>query len=164
MDDKLILSNQNIKSTENEKEKELLEKYSSLNKQDPYTSAGQINRLLVIWAYNIIKLSNCLSLKPEYLGTLPEKLQSKNYINDLKEVWINKNYQKKKYIPLIRAACVANKLLLFLVMITVFFRSIMEAIRLSLFREFMSRFTNKNNYTYYIYSFFSEIEIGILFI
>ena len=164
MDDKLILSNQNIKSTENEKEKELLEKYSSLNKQDPYTSAGQINRLLVIWAYNIIKLSNCLSLKPEYLGTLPEKLQSKNYINDLKEVWINKNYQNKKYIPLIRAACVANKLLLFLVMITVFFRSIMEAIRLSLFREFMSRFTNENNYTYYIYSFFSEIEIGILFI
>ena len=102
--------------------------------------------------------------KPEYLGSLPEKLQSKNFINDLKEIWFNKNYQNKKFLPLIRAAFLANKYLLFLVMITVFFRSIMEAIRLSLFREFMSRFTKENNYSYYIYSFFSQIQIAILFI
>ncbi len=91
------------------KEKEILEKYSSLNKQDPYTRSGIFKRLLVIWAFKIIKLSNYIPLKSEYLGNLPEKYQSKNYINDLKEIWFNKQYKNKKFLPLIRSAFLSNK-------------------------------------------------------
>ena len=145
-------------------ENEVLKKYSRLNKQDPYTSSGPIKRLLVIWAFNIIKLSNLLSLKPEYLGSLPEKLQSKNFINDLKEIWFIKNYKNKKFHPLIRAAFVANKILLVYVMVSVFFRSIMEAIRLSLFREFMSRFSKETTEKKGFYSLFSQYQIGFLLI
>ena len=166
MDATLIIDKNNTQKKKiiQYKEEEILEKYSSLNKQDPYTRSGIFKRLLVIWAFKIIKLSNYISLKSEYLGNLPEKYQSKNYINDLKEIWYNKQYKNKKFLPLIRSAFLSNKLLVFYLMITVLFKSLMDAIKLSLFREFMSRFVNEKNNNYYIYSFFSQTGIAILFI
>ena len=159
----LIIENNNSKEDNKINEKEI-EKYSKLNKQDPYTSANTINRLFVYWVYDIIKLSHYVSLKPEFLGNLHEELKSKNYINDLKYLWFDKQYKNKKFHPLLRAAFLANKLLLFYVMINVFIKSVMNAVRLTLYRELMSRFTSENNYSYYIYSFFSLNEIAILYI
>ena len=46
---------ENKKYNENE---QIIKQYSSLNKQDPYSSSGPIKRLFVSWAYNIVKLSN----------------------------------------------------------------------------------------------------------
>ena len=149
---------------ENEKESEIINKYGFLNKQDPYTKSGSISRILVIWAIKIVKLSNYISLKSEYLGNLPEEFQSKYYINDLKEKWYNQNYKNKKYYPLISSAISCNKLLFFYVMLTVFLRSIMEPIRLSLYREFMSRFSKNNNKKDIFYSFFTQKQIAFLFV
>ena len=55
---------------------EMIRKYGSLNKQDPYSSSGFFGRLFVSWAYNIVKLSNYVSLKPKYFGHLSKNLQS----------------------------------------------------------------------------------------
>jgi len=149
---------------ENEKEREIIKKYGFLNKQDPYTRSGYISRILVIWAIKIVQLSNYISLKSEYLGNLPQDFQSKYYINDLKEKWYNQNYKNKKYFPLILSAISCNKLLFFYVMLTVFLRSIMEPIRLSLYREFMSRFSKNNKTDDIFYSFFTQKQIAFLFI
>ena len=106
---------------ENEKESEIINKYGFLNKQDPYTKSGSISRILVIWAIKIVKLSNYISLKSEFLGNLPEKFQSKYYINDLKEKWYNQNYKNKKYYPLISSAISCNKILCYVNCISSFY-------------------------------------------
>ena len=63
MDATLIIDKNNTQKKKiiQYKEEEILEKYSSLNKQDPYTRSGIFKRLLVIWAFKIIKLSNYIS-------------------------------------------------------------------------------------------------------
>ena len=162
MEEKNQLNTNNI-NIQNDKEKEALDKYGFINKQDPYSSSGQIKRILVLWAIKIVKLSNLISLKSEYLGNLPYKYKSENYINDLKEKWFNQNYKNKTFHPLLLASISCNKLLTFYVFLTVFLRSIMEAIRLSLYKEFMNRFS-KNPKEDNLYKYLNQSQIAFLFI
>ena len=49
-DEDSLLENINFEGNE-----QIIAKYSSLNKQDPYSSSGFLGRLFVSWAYNISK-------------------------------------------------------------------------------------------------------------
>ena len=150
---------QNIHINENE---QIIKKYSSLNKQDPYSSSGFFRRLCVFWAYNIVKLSNYISLKPEYFGYLPKYLESKNYFEDLKYVWFEKNYKNKKYLALVQAGFVANKIYVIYYILGHTFISLTDMIRVSLFREIMSRFSNSSSYN--IYKIFSQTQVTLLYV
>ena len=150
---------ENINYYENE---QIIKQYSSLNKQDPYSSSGPIKRLFVSWAYNIVKLSNYVSLKPEYFGILSKELKSQTYFEDLKYYWYNKNYKNKKYLSLVQAGFTANKLYVFYVILGNTFLSLTDVVRASLFREIMSRFSNKTSYK--IYSSLSQTQVCLLYI
>ena len=52
---------------------EEIKKYSSLNKQFPYSTSGYFKRLFVMWAYDFVKLSNYISLKPQFFGRISWK-------------------------------------------------------------------------------------------
>ena len=150
---------QKININENE---QIIKKYSSFNKQDPYSSSGFFRRLFVLWAYNIVKLSNYVSLKPDYFGYLPSKFESKYYFEDLKYVRFEKDYKNKKFLPLVRAGFVANKIYVFYVIIANILISLTDMIRVSLFREIMSRFSNNSSYN--IYKIFSQTQVTLLYI
>ena len=149
----------NINVNENE---QIIKKYSSFNKQDPYSSSGFFRRLFVLWAYNIVKLSNYVSLKPDYFGYLPSKFESKYYFEDLKHVWFEKNYKNRKYLPLVQAGFAANKLYVFYVILGSTLVSLTDMIRVSLFREIMSRFSNSSSYN--IYKIFSQTQVTLLYV
>ena len=155
--DEYLLENIDFRGNE-----EILKKYSSLNKQDPYSSSGFFQRLFVTWALNIVKLSNYLSLKPQYFGHLPQKFESKHYYEEFKNVWFNKNYKNRKYLPLIQAGFVSNKLYAIFAIIGDISISMTDIIRVSLFREIMSRFSHNNCYG--IYKYFSQTQMVFLYI
>ena len=140
----------------------IIKKYSSLNKQDPYSTSGYFRRLFVAWAYNIVKLSNYVSLKPQYFGYLPKYLQSKTYFEDLKNIWYNKNYKDKKYLPLVQAGFAANKIYVLYVILANICLSFTDVFRVSLFREIMSRFSG--NTSYKVFKFFSQTQVVFLYI
>ena len=140
----------------------IIKKYSSLNKQDPYSTSGYFRRLFVAWAYNIVKLSNYVSLKPQYFGYLPKYLQSKTYFEDLKNILYNKNYKDKKYLPLVQAGFAANKIYVLYVILANICLSFTDVFRVSLFREIMSRFSG--NTSYKVFKFFSQTQVVFLYI
>ena len=141
---------------------EIIKKYSSLNKPFPYSTSGYFKRLLVIWAYNFVKISNYISLKPQFFGYLPKYLRSKYYFEDLKYVWYDKNYKNKKYLPLVLAGFAANKIYLFYVILANICLSFTDVFRVSLFREIMSRFSG--NTSYGIYKIFSQTHLVFFYI
>ena len=157
-DDENLLGN----NAELEDNDEMIRKYGSLNKQDPYSSSGFFGRLFVAWAYNIVKLSNYVSLKPKYFGQLPKNLQSQTYYEDLRYLWYGKNYRNKKYLPLVQAGFVANKKYVFYVFVSNIILSLTDVIRVSLFREIMSRFSGNSSYK--IFSIFSQSQIVFIFL
>ena len=145
----------------NEKE-QIIKKYSSLNKLNPYSRSGFFQRLIVSWAYNIVKLSNYVSLNPKYFGYLPKNFESKYYYKDFRYIWFEKNYKNRKYLPLIQAGFVANKIYAIFYFLANISVSLTDIIRVSLFREIMSRFSN--NSSYLIYKYFSQAQVIFLYI
>ena len=82
------------------KKEQIIKECSSINKLNPYSSSGFFRKLIVSWAYNIVKLSNYVSLNPKYFGYLPKNFESKYYYKDFRYIWFEKNYKNRKYIYL----------------------------------------------------------------
>jgi hypothetical protein len=96
LEKKANLDDQEIEKMEEEYPDKVKE-YGFINK-DPYTSSNFISGLIYYWAYKIIKLSQYINLKSEYLGKLTGDYTSKNYLYSIKNIWDNKGYKlKKKY-------------------------------------------------------------------
>ena len=57
--------------------------------EDPFSEQSFLSRLFYYWAYRIIKLSNLVKIKPEYLGKLKGKYRSEEYLKsiEIKKHW-----------------------------------------------------------------------------
>lgn len=144
---------------------EYIRKYGFIN-EDPYNTSF-LSRLFFHWAYRIIKLSNLLPIKNEYLGKLKGKYQSHNYLKSIVTIWEEKKYKHKKHFALILAGFRSNiEYVLYVILFSVF-RSILKVIQMFLFREYMKEFAH--NDTTHITCVIcgvslSHIEIGLLYL
>ena len=163
MEEKLINIKENYKEEESPETKKLIEKYGYLG-QDPYTSASCISNTFLYWAYKIIKLGNLIKLKPEYLGKLTGKYRSEIYLEDFKEVWEKKRYKNKKKLALIRAGFRANINFVIFMLFFTLFRSLLNIIQITIFREFISRFNKKEEIRTGFYKNFTHWNVGILYL
>ena len=87
-----LFDQSNIKEKQ---EMKYIEDWGSTDK-DTYINANFISKIFFYWAFRLVRLSNLIKLKPEYIG-LPEKDNKSNvYLEDLKDIWDRKQYKKRK--------------------------------------------------------------------
>ena len=165
------LIDKNEKLNENEIEKmevdypKEVKEYGFINK-DPYTSSDFISGLLYYWAYKIIKLSQYIKLKSEYLGKLEGDYTSKNYLSLIKEIWENKGYKFKKNMPLLKTGFRSNIKYIIIILFLSIIRSILSVTQVTIFREFMIKFSSNNTEIkeQTFFSKFSHINIGLIYL
>ena len=165
------LIDKNEKLNENEIEKmevdypKEVKEYGFINK-DPYTSSNFISGLLYYWAYKIIKLSHYITLKSEYLGQLKGDYTSKNYLSSLKEIWENKGYKYKKSMALLKTGFRSNIKYIIIILFLSVIRSILSVTQVTIFREFMTKFSSDNTEIkeQTLFSKFSHIEVGLMYL
>ena len=163
LEKKANLDDQEIEKMEEEYPDKVKE-YGFINK-DPYTSSNFISGLIYYWAYKIIKLSQYINLKSEYLGKLTGDYTSKNYLYSIKNIWDNKGYKLKKSMALLKAGFRANIQYIIIILFLSLIRSVLSIIQISLFREFMTKFSSnneekENNY----FNQFTHIQIGLMYL
>ena len=163
LEKKANLDEQEIEKMEEEYPDKVKE-YGFINK-DPYTSSNFISGLIYYWAYKIIKLSQYINLKSEYLGKLTGDYTSKNYLYSIKNIWDNKGYKLKKSMALLKAGFRANIQYIIIILFLSLIRSVLSIIQISLFREFMTKFSSnneekENNY----FNQFTHIQIGLMYL
>ena len=158
---KLISSDE--KDFEDLKTKQAVERWGS-GLQDPYTPAGVLSRLILYWAFKVIKLGNLIPLKTEYFGKLTGKYSSVSYLKSIKYIWDTKGYKFRKTLPLIQAGFRCNWVFVLFVLISISLRTMCNLVSVSVFREYMRRFSmteeevaNEDN----IYKRFTQTQIGI---
>ena len=165
VESKLLSSEEKDSEINEEKIKKAVEKYGSLNRADPFTSANFVSRFLLYWAYRVIKLGNLIPLKSEYFGKLTGKYSSVFFLQNFKSYWDAKGYKFKKILPLVRAEFRANFCYVIIVIILSLIKTGINLLNIDLFREYMKRFQltgeveeeDDNSY----YRFFSHTQIGI---
>ena len=165
MDEKLTknLISAEERDVEDEKVRKAVEKYGS-GVRDPYTPAGMISRLVLYWAYRVIKLGNLVTLKTEYFGKLTGKYSSIEYLKSIKNIWDTKGYKFRKTLPLIQAGFRANAIYVFFVLFSTLLRTLCNLLSVSIFREYMRRFSMTEEEVEKddsLYKYFSQTQIGI---
>ena len=95
VESKLLSSEEKDSEINEEKIKKAVEKYGSLNRADPFTSADFVSRFLLYWAYRVIKLGNLIPLKSEYFGKLTGKYSSVFFLQNFKSYWDAKGWTGK---------------------------------------------------------------------
>ena len=132
--------------------------------EDPFSEQSFLSRLFYYWAYRIIKLSNLVKIKPEYLGKLKGKYRSEEYLKSIKYVWENLGYRNKKTLALIRAGFRSNLNFVFIILIFSVVRVSMNILDINLFREYMKRFNKDYKKDDSLLSIFSQVQIGIFYL
>ena len=139
LENKLISTEDRDPDLDDEKNKKVVKKYGS-GEKDPFTSANYFSRFFLYWAYKVIKLGNIISLKSEYLGKLEGKYSSVSYLKSIKNIWESKGYKFRKTLPLIQAGFRSNMSYLIIVLILSLVKTLINLWSIDLFREYMRRF------------------------
>ena len=132
--------------------------------EDPFSERSFLSKLFYYWAYRIIKLSNLIKIKPEYLGKLKGKYRSDEYLKSIKYVWENLAYKNKKTLALIQTGFRSNIKFVFIIIIFSVVRVLMNILDINLFREYMKRFDKNYKPDNSFLSVFSQIQIGIFYL